>query len=120
MKTGVFRRKSIPRIIGLTIIVCLSASCARVGKPSYLRQSEKTPSMNRWEAIKIDPQRLSPDEKTLFQEQGAPKFIIRFWSSPGKKAVYQWVYENPLRFYRFVEGKRADDVSVKEYDPWWR
>lgn len=85
-----------------------------------MTQWKTTPNKNRWEATKIDPHRLSADEKALFQEQGMPKFVVHFWSSPGKKAAYQWVYENPLRFYLFVDGKRADDASVKEYDPWWR
>jgi len=120
--TNIFRvrRKSVSFIVGVTIILLLSSACARVGKPSYLRKAEKTSSKNRWEVSKIDPRRLSEDEKALFEEQGAPKAIIRLWSSPGKKAVYQWVYEDPLRFYRFVEGKQDDDASVKEYDPWWR
>ena len=107
-------------MIGLTTILCLCTACARVGKPSYLSKWEKTPNKNRWEVTKIDSRRLSPDEKPVFQEEGMPKFVIRFWSSPKKKAVYLWVYENPLRFYRFKEGKKAKDVSVREYDPWWR
>ena len=114
------RKKPVLRTIGLVTVLCLWASCARVGKPSYLHKWKTTANKNRWEVSKINPRRLSQDEKSLFQEQGAPKFVIRFWSTPGKKAVYQWVYENPLRFYRFVEGKQAENVSVKKYDPWWR
>jgi hypothetical protein len=114
------REKSIWYTIGFAAILCLCISCAPIGKPSYLTQWKTSPNKNRWEVVKIDPYRLSTDEKALFQEQGMPKFVIHFWSAPGGKAVYQWVYENPLRFYRFVDGKRTDDVSVKEYDPWWR
>ncbi|MBW2145919.1 MAG: hypothetical protein JRG73_05930 [Deltaproteobacteria bacterium] len=114
------KRNSRIGVIGFTAVLCLWVACAPLGKPSYVSKWEKTPDKNRWEVIEIDPKNLSPDEKALFDEQGMPKFVIHFWSAPKKKAVYQWVYENPLRFYRFVERKRADDMSVRGYDPWWR
>ena len=113
-------RSSIIVITGFAAILFLWVACAPIGKPSYVSQWGKTPNKNRWEVVEIDLKDLSPDEKALFKEQGMPKFVIHFWSAPEKKAVYQWVYENPLRFYRFVAGKRADEVSVREYDPWWR
>lgn len=114
------RKSKIKNIILIAVLFYSMTACAPLGKPSYLKEWEKTPNKNRWEVVEFDPKDLSAEEKAVFKELGKPKFLIHFWSSPDKKSVYQWIYETPLRFYRFIDGKRAEDVHVREYNPWWR
>jgi hypothetical protein len=84
-------------------------------KPSYLQKSNKTEISERWRVVKINPERLSPDEARVYQTTGAPQFI-RFNRKHGidRERVYTWIYTNPVRLFFFLDGKKVDYVVLDD------
>lgn len=78
-------------------------------KPAYLRQGKKTEVSERWKVQEINPSRLSPDERSVYETMGSPQFI-RFYRklSLDRERVYAWVYAKPVRFVTFIDGKKVD------------
>jgi hypothetical protein len=84
-------------------------------KPAYLQKSAKTQVPDRWKVEKINPSRLSPEEKSVYETMGAPQFI-RFYRrlTLDRERVYAWVYTEPVRFVTFLEGKKIDYVVLDD------
>jgi hypothetical protein len=78
-------------------------------KPAYLQQDKNTEVAERWRVEKINPSRLSPDEKSVYETMGSPQFL-RFYRklSLDRERVYAWVYTEPVRFVTFIDGKKVD------------
>ncbi len=101
----------------------LSPSLACTYKPAYLDRSKKTRISERWQVEKIDPARLSPEEKTVYETMGSPQYI-RFYRrlSSDRERVYEWVYTAPISMVTFINGQKVaytvlDDnpSSLNEY-----
>jgi hypothetical protein len=100
----------------LGLIIMLSAGC--VSKPSYL-QGKKTDLPNRWTVDKIEPSRLSGDQRDTLARQGPPDFVRFFREVETRKPVYAWVYVNEAEavdLVWFIEGRRVQDIAV-DSDP---
>lgn len=99
----------------LTALLVPSIACTY--KPAYLQQGKKTQVSERWKVEKINPARLSPDEKSVYETMGSPQFI-RFYRrlSLDRERVYAWVYTEPVRFITFLDGKRVS-YAVLDDDP---
>lgn len=78
-------------------------------KPAYLRKAKDTEVSERWKVEEINSARLSPDEKSVYENMGSPRFI-RFYRrlSLDREKVYAWVYAEPVRFVTFIDGKKVD------------
>jgi hypothetical protein len=101
-------------LIGL--IILLIAGC--VSKPAYL-QGEKTDIPNRWKVEKIEPARLSEDQRETLLRQGPPAFVRFFREVETRKPVYVWIYVSEaeaVELVWFVDGKRVDEIAV-DSDP---
>ena len=100
----------------LTFIIVLMAGC--VSKPAYLR-GEKTDIPNRWTVEKIEPTRLSEDQRDTLERQGPPDFVRFFREVETRKPVYAWVYMGEAEVVDlvwFIEGQRVTDIAV-DSDP---
>ena len=98
----------------------LVSSVACSFKPAYLQESKKAEISERWKVQKINPKRLSADEKTTLEQFGTPDYI-RFYRrlSQKREGVYAWVYADPVRFVTFVDGKKIDYVVLDEDLTMW-
>jgi len=100
----------------LGLIIVLSAGC--VSKPAYVRGA-KTDIPNRWTVDKIEPSRLSEDQRETLARQGPPNFVRFFREVKTRKPVYAWVYVNEAEavdLVWFIEGRRVQDIAV-DSDP---
>jgi len=99
----------------LTALVFSPLGCSY--KPSYLQKSESTKISERWKVVKLDPSKMSADEKAIFDKRGAPNYI-RFFRhlTVDRERAYEWVYEEPVQFFTFINGKKVD-YAVLDDDP---
>jgi hypothetical protein len=97
------------------IVALLLAPFGCSYKPAYLQKSKKTEISERWRVVKINPERLSPDEAQVYRTTGAPQFI-RFNRKHGvdRERVYTWIYTNPVRLFFFLDGKKVDYVVLDD------
>lgn len=111
----------------ILIVTLLGSSLACSYRPAYLQKGKKDHFPERWRVEKINPSVLSPDEKSVFETLGSPQYI-RFYRklSPDRDRVYAWIYDNPVRFVSFIDGKKVDYVvvddnpsSLNEYQKKW-
>jgi hypothetical protein len=102
-------------LVSLTLIAFLSLSLGCSYKPAYLQESQSTPVKERWKVVKIDPGRLSADEKAVFEKMGSPTYV-RFFRhlSVDRAKVYEWVYAEPIQLFTFMNGKKAEYVVLDE------
>jgi hypothetical protein len=98
-----------------TLLAFLSLSLGCGYKPSYLQNSEATAAKERWKVVKIDPAKLSPDEKTIYEKMGPPTYV-RFFRhlSVDRAKVYEWIYAEPIQLFAFMNGKKMDYVVLDE------
>jgi hypothetical protein len=91
------------------ILAFLGSSLACGYKPSYLQKGKTTEVSERWRVEKINPARLSVDEKSVLETLGTPDYI-RFYRkrSLEREKVYAWIYVEPVRFVTFIDGKKVD------------
>ena len=101
------RFKSICVCILLTAFLVSSVACSY--KPAYLQEGKTTDISERWKVQKINPKRLSADEKSTLEQFGTPEYI-RFYRrlSQKREEVYAWIYADPVRFVTFIDGKKID------------
>jgi hypothetical protein len=100
----------------LACIIALAAGC--VSRPAYL-QGEKTDLPNRWKVAKIEPTRLSEDQRQTLARQGPPAFVRFFRQVETRKPVYAWIYVREAEVVElvwFVEGQRVEEIAV-DSDP---
>jgi hypothetical protein len=98
------------------VMVLAAAGCTY--KPAYLR-GQKTDVPNRWTVEKVEPARLSEDQRTTLERRGPPKYIRFFREVDTRRPVYAWIYTDEgdtIDIVWFVDGKRAEDIAV-DSDP---
>ena len=107
------RFKSICIYTLLTAFLLSSVACSY--KPAYLQEGKTAEISERWKVQKINPKRLSADEKTTLEQLGTPEYI-RFYRrlSQQREKVYAWIYAEPVRFVTFIDGKKVDYVVLDE------
>jgi hypothetical protein len=107
------RLKSICVYTLLTAFLVSSLACSY--RPAYLQESKKAEISERWKVQKINPNRLSADEKSTLEQLGTPDYI-RFYRrlSQQREKVYAWVYADPVRLVTFIDGKKIDYVVLDE------
>ena len=97
------------------ILAFLGPSFACGYKPSYLQTGKTAQVSERWKVEKIDPARLSTDEKSVLETFGTPDYIRFFRKrSLEREKVYAWIYAEPARFVTFIEGKKTDYAVLDE------
>jgi hypothetical protein len=100
-------------ILGVVVMLA-AAGCAY--KPAYI-QGEKTEVGNRWKVEKVEPARLSEDQRDTFERRGPPAYVRFFREVETRKPVYAWIYEGEaVDLVWFVDGKRVDAIAV-DSDP---
>jgi len=84
-------------------------------KPAYLDKSASTKVSERWKVLKLDPAKLSAEEKAVFEQMGPPAYI-RFFRhlSVAREMVYEWIYDEPVQLYTFINGKKVDYLVLDE------
>jgi hypothetical protein len=102
-------------IVGV-MIVLTAAGCTY--KPGYLR-GEKTDVPNRWKVEKVEPGRLSEDQRTTLDRRGPPTYVRFFREVDTRHPVYAWIYAgegDAVDLVWFVDGNRVEDIAV-DSDP---
>lgn len=101
-------------IIYFLLILFLSPlSCSY--KPGYLKKSGRTGVSERWLVKEIDAEKLSPEEKAIWENFGPPQYIRFFRKlSPERERVYEWIYTDPFRLVTFIEGREVAYVVVDD------
>ena len=113
------RERWIPR--GVLKVVAVMIGLAAVGcsyKPSYLK-GETTDLPNRWKVEKIEPGRLSGDQRDTLERRGPPTYVRFFREVDSRKPVYAWIYTDDgetVDLVWFIDGTRAEEVAV-DRDP---
>ena len=98
-------------MLGVVAMLAL-AGCA--GKPAYL-QGEKTDVPYRWKVAKIEPARLSADQRAVLERRGPPQYVRFFREVETRHPVYAWVYvteADAVDLVWFVNGTRVEDTAV--------
>jgi hypothetical protein len=94
------------------VMVLAAAGCTH--KPAYL-QGQKTDVPNRWTVEKVEPARLSEDQRTTLERRGPPRYIRFFREVETRRPVYAWIYTDEgdtIDIVWFVNGTRVEDVAV--------
>jgi len=104
-----------------TFLVCLTAAAlifSPLGcsyKPSYLQKSGSTKVSERWKVLKLNPAKLSADEKAVHEKMGPPAYVRFFRSlSVEREKAYEWIYEEPVQLFTFINGKKVDYAVLDE------
>ena len=109
------RPRSFLVFLTLTSLVFSPLGCSY--KPSYLQKSESTKVSERWRVLKLDPSKLSADEKGVYDRMGPPGYVRFFRNlTVDREKVYEWVYEDPVQLFTFINGKKVDSTVLDE-DP---
>jgi hypothetical protein len=97
----------------LTALVFSPLGCSY--KPSYLDKSDSTKISERWKVVRLDPAKMSADEKAVFETMGLPAYI-RFFRhlSVAREMVYEWIYDEPVQLFTFMNGKKVDYLVLDE------
>lgn len=107
--------KKYQRLIVYLLILTFFSGLGCGYKPTYLKKSDRTGVSERWLVKKIDEEKLSPDEKAIWERYGPPHYIRFFRQlSPQREKVYEWIYTEPLNLFTFVEGKEVPYVVVDD------
>jgi hypothetical protein len=98
--------------------VLMLAAVGCIHKPAYM-QGEKTDVANRWKVEKIEPTRLSEDQRDTFERRGPPAYVRFFREVETRKPVYAWIYagdEGTVELVWFVDGRHVEAIAV-DSDP---
>jgi len=98
-------------MLGLVAMLAL-AGCAV--KPAYL-QGKKTDVPYRWQVEKIEPARLSDDQRAVLERRGPPLYVRFFREVATRHPVHAWVYvgeAEAVDLVWFVNGARVENIAV--------
>jgi hypothetical protein len=112
---GYFPRGFLLVIIGV-IMVCAAVGCTY--KPSYIR-AEATDVPHRWKVEKVEPARLSEDQRSTLERRGPPTYVRFFREVDTRYPVYAWIYADEAESVDvvwFVDGKQMEEIAV-DSDP---
>jgi hypothetical protein len=114
------RKIRFPRGV-LQAIAAVMTVLAAVGctyKPGYL-QGKSTDVPQRWRVEKVEPARLSEDQRTTLEDHGPPAYVRFFREVETRKPVYAWIYADaggPVAVVWFIDGRRVENIAV-DADP---
>jgi hypothetical protein len=94
------------------VIMLVAVGCTY--KPGYLR-GKRTDVPSRWTVEKIEPARLSEDQRDILERRGPPTYVRFFRQVETRKPVYAWIYTaegDAVDLVWFVEGKAVDATAV--------
>ena len=104
-------------LVFLTLAALVFSPLGCSYKPSYLQKSESTKVSERWKVLKVDPAKLSADEKGVYEKMGPPAYVRFFRNLSVERAkVYEWVYDEPVQLFTFINGKKVE-YAVLDEDP---
>ena len=99
------------RLCGFVVLACLMAGCG-VQAP-YMKGWEPVEDItNRWTDGTINADKLSDDERSVFEEFGTPDAVRFFRDVESRTAVYEWIYMEPFRTVWFMDSMQVDYVMV--------
>lgn len=99
------------RLCGFAVLACLMAGCGV--QASYMRGWDPVEAVtNRWTNGTISADKLSDDERSVFEEFGAPDAVRFFRAVETRKPVYEWIYMEPFRIVWFMDGAQVEYVMV--------
>ena len=103
---------------GLVAVMIGLAAVGCTYKPAYLK-GQTTDLPNRWKVEKIEPGRLSEDQRDTLERRGPPTYVRFFREVDSRKSVYAWIYADSgeaVDLVWFVDGTRAEEIAV-DSDP---
>ena len=104
-------RSSSSQLVGFLALVCMVAGCG-VQAP-YMKGWDPVEDIpNRWTNGTIKTDRLSEDERGVFEEFGPPDTLRFFRTVETREPVYEWIYTEPFHAVWFISGTRVDYVTV--------
>ncbi len=115
LRESCFPRRMLQGIVGVMIVLAV-AGCTY--KPGYLRGA-KTDVPNRWKVERVEPGRLSEDQRTTLDRRGPPTYMRFFREVDTRHPVYAWIYAgegDAVDLVWFVDGNRVEDIAV-DSDP---
>ena len=99
------------KLFSFAVLICLVAGCG-VQAP-YMKGWDPAEDIpNRWTNGTINANRLSEDERGVFDEFGAPDALRFFRTVETREPVYEWIYTEPFRAVWFISDTRVDYVTV--------
>jgi hypothetical protein len=110
-----FPRGCLQWIVGVMLLL---AATGCTYKPGYL-QGEGTNVPHRWKVEKVEPARLSEDQRATLERRGPPAYVRFFREVETRNPVYAWVYAgegDAVEVVWFVDGKRVEHIAV-DSDP---
>jgi hypothetical protein len=87
-------------------------------KPAYI-QGKRTDVPNRWRVEKVEPARLSEDQRAVLDRRGPPMYVRFFREVESRHPVYAWIYAgagDAVEIVWFVDGRHVPDIAV-DSDP---
>ena len=87
-------------------------------KPGYI-QGARTDVPYRWQVEKVEPTRLSEDQRAVLDRRGPPTYVRFFREVETRHPVYAWIYAgegDAVEVVWFVEGRAVEDIAV-DSDP---
>lgn len=87
-------------------------------KPAYI-QGKRTDVPNRWKVEKVEPARLSEDQRAVLDRRGPPMYVRFFREVESRNPVYAWIYAgagDAVEIVWFVDGRHVPDIAV-DSDP---
>ena len=99
------------KLCGVVLLACLMAGCGV--QASYMKGWDPTEDIaNRWTGGTIRDDKLSEDERSVFEELGTPDVVRFFRNVETRQPVYEWIYMEPFHTVWFMDGARIDYVMV--------
>ena len=102
----------------IAVVILMLAAVGCTYKPGYI-QGKSTDVANRWKVEKIEPGRLSEDQRAVLDRRGPPMYVRFFREVETRNPVYAWVYAgegDAVDIVWFVNGKHVEDIAV-DSDP---
>jgi hypothetical protein len=99
-------------------VIMLSMVVGCTYKPGYI-QGARTDVPNRWKVEKVEPARLSEDQRAVLDRRGPPMYVRFFREVETRNPVYAWIYAgegDAVEIVWFVDGRHAEDIAV-DSDP---
>jgi hypothetical protein len=103
---------------GIAAVMMLLAAAGCTYKPGYL-QGQSTDVRHRWKVEKVEPARLSEDQRMTLDHRGPPTYVRFFRAVEPRQPIYAWIYAGEgeaVDVVWFVAGERVEDVAV-DSDP---
>jgi hypothetical protein len=110
------RQSCFPRSVlpGIAAVMIGLAAVGCTHRPAYL-QGEATDVPDRWKVEKVEPTRLSEEQRTTLERRGPPTYVRFFREVDTRKPVYAWIYVGDgeaVELVWFVDGERVEAIAV--------